>query len=57
MTAWPVHRCAAAAPILYGSNDLHYLACMKKCQDKVKQKAIDQATTTAGQSDAVFDTS
>jgi hypothetical protein len=30
---------------------------MKKCQDKDKQKAIDEATTTAGQSDAVFDTS
>jgi hypothetical protein len=29
----------------YFSNDL---ACVKKCQDKAKQKAIDQAAAAAG---------
>ena len=40
----------------YFSNDL---ACLKKCQDKRKQKAVDQATATAaaGRLDAVLDTS
>ena len=33
----------------YFSNDL---ACLKKCQDKEKQKAIDQAVATAGRCDA-----
>jgi hypothetical protein len=40
----------------YFSNDL---ACVKKWQDKNKQKAIDQATTatTTDDSEEAFDTS